>query len=154
MDAALNPAKGRIGWGVVARQGVGEILRVWAGSVERSSETMIEEASAIRMGLLKAKMMGWQRIEIQSDCKGVINKLKEGSCGDPKIGSVLEDILQLKRNFSECSFSFVRREGNSVSHHVAKFAIHLPSDIDWKGSFPAWLVHLAKKDVRAVAQVL
>ena len=57
----------------------------------------------------------------------------------------------LQREFRECYFSFVRREGNHVSHKLAKYAINLISEVKWKDSFPLWLVNLDRADVGAVA---
>ena len=95
VDAALSTAKGRVGWGVIARRAEGGILKAWAGSGERYTEAMVEEAHAIRIALIKAGTMGWRKIEIQSDCKGVVEKIKTGCRKDPKIGAMIEDILRL-----------------------------------------------------------
>ena len=77
MNAALNTAKYRAGWGVTARQEDGGILSAWAGSVERNGEAMVEKDNAIRIALIKAEMMGWRRIEVQSDFKGVVEKSRQ-----------------------------------------------------------------------------
>ncbi|XP_027071883.1 uncharacterized protein [Coffea arabica] len=148
IDAALSTATGKVGWGVIARQADGGILRAWAGSGERYTEAMAEEVNAIRTALIKVGTMGWRKIEIQSDCKGVVEKIKTGCRKDPKIGAIIEDILRLGNQFAECYFSFVRREGNCVSHHLEKFAIQVTIDVDWEESFPVWLVNLAKQDVK------
>ncbi|XP_027148760.1 uncharacterized protein LOC113749274 [Coffea eugenioides] len=154
VDAALSTANGRVGWGVVARQTDGGILGAWAGSGDRHTEAMVEEATAIRTALIKARTMGWRRIEVQSDCKGVVDGIRTGCRKEPKVGAIIEDVLKLGSQFDTCSFSFIKREGNRVGHHLAKFAIQVTSDIEWEESFPVWLVNLAKQDVRAVAQTM
>ena len=151
VDATLSTVEGVIGWGVVARQGKGELLKAWAGRGERHTEAVVEEANAIRLALVKAGRMGWRKIVVQSDCKGVVEGIRTGCKKEPKVGAIVGDILRLKNQFEKCYFSFVKREGNCVCHYLAKFAMHVTSDIEWEEFFPIWLVNLAKKDVRAVA---
>ena len=65
------------------------------------------------------------------------------------MGVILFDILKLRIDFVECSFSFIRRGENSVAHHLAKFALHLVDENVWQESFPDWLSSLASKDAGA-----
>ncbi|XP_071924705.1 uncharacterized protein [Coffea arabica] len=130
VDAALSTAKGIVGWGVAARQMDGGVLKAWAGSGERHTEAMVEKATAIRTALIKAGRMGWRKVEVQSDCKGVAESIRTGCRKDPKVGTIVEDILRLRDKFEQCYFSFVKREGNCVSHYLAKFAMQVTSDIE------------------------
>lgn len=94
---------------------------------------------------------GWRDIILQSDCKSVVEKIKLEKVEDPRASAVLFDILHLRKEFRNCTFSFVRRNGNVVSHSLARFALNLVADIDWRFSFPSWLLRLANIDVGAVA---
>ncbi|XP_027076016.1 uncharacterized protein [Coffea arabica] len=151
VDAALSTVKGVVGWGVVARQENGGMLKAWAGRGERYTEAVVEEANAILIALVKAGRIGRRKVRVQSDCKGVVESIRIGCRQDPKVGAIVEDILRLKDQFENCYFSFVKREGNCVCHYLAKFAMHVTSDIEWEEFFPIWLVNLAKKDVRDIA---
>ncbi|XP_071924136.1 uncharacterized protein [Coffea arabica] len=153
-DAAVEQKFRRIGWGVVARKEDGAVAGAWAGGARREGNPAVEEALAIREAVIKAKQRGWNKVEIQSDCKLMVDKLKDKNADDPITGTILADILLLSRSFEECYFSFVRREGNCVSHKLARFAISLKDEICWLDSFPTWLTCLAKTDVRAVAQTV
>ena len=55
---------------------------------------------------------------------------------------LLEDILKLSKGFGNCLFSFYHREGNVITITV---------EIEWRFSFPVWLVTLVKEDVGAGA---
>ena len=153
-DAALEVKGGRVGWGVVARREDGMVVGAWAGGERRNGIPAVEEALAIREAVIKAKQCGWNKVEIQSDCKQMLDLLTDRNGDHPTAGTILHDVLELCQAFKVCYFSFVKRGGNSVSHKLAKFAISLSEEISWKESFPIWLTSLATLDVRAVAQTM
>ena len=153
-DASLNIQKQRVGRGIVARKDDGGLIGAWADSEDKLGEPAVEEALAIRQALNIAKQKGWRKVLIQSDCKGIIDKINARKAADPHIGVILFDILKLRQVFTECSFSFIKREGNFVAHHLAKFAINLMNDFEWQDSFPEWLTSLARNDVGASAPAL
>ena len=64
--------------------------------------------------------------------------------------SILEDIEDLKQIFDCCIFSFAPRTANGCSHSLAQFAVKLIRNVEWEGSFPAWLLDLVRKDMRVV----
>ncbi|XP_071926981.1 uncharacterized protein [Coffea arabica] len=135
-DAAIKKNEAKVGWGVVARCSKGKLRGAWAGSEDRKGIPAVEEAMAIRKALIFAKRNGWMNIIVQSDCKGIIDQIREGNLNDHLAGAVLFDIEVLSKGFSSCLFSFIKREGNSVSHQLAKFALDLVSEITWIDSFP------------------
>lgn len=150
-DAAMDMRNSRVSWSIVARNQKGEIVKVWAGSEQRKGDPLVEEADAVRRALIKAKAEGWENIEVQSDCKAAIERIKEENAQDARIGTIVEDISRMRLEFSNCFLSFIKREGNSVSHEMARFALTCISEIQWKDSFPSWLTRLARKDLGAVA---
>lgn len=77
----------------------------------------MEEARAIRKALIIAKQNGWENIVIQTE------KIKLESLEDPLASAVLFHIMRICKGFCNCFFSFIRREGNVVSHSLAKFAL-------------------------------
>ena len=81
----------------------------------------------------------------------MVEKIKLEGVEDPRASAVLFDILHMRKEFRTCTFSFVRRNANVVSHSLARFALNLVADIDWRNSFPSLLLRLANIDVRAVA---
>ena len=58
---------------------------------------------------MKAKQEGLMRIMVQSDCKKVVDKIKERGALGPVIGTIVEDIWKLKQSFSKCHLSFIKR---------------------------------------------
>ncbi|XP_071939813.1 uncharacterized protein [Coffea arabica] len=150
-DAAIKQIGAKASWGVVARCMEGKLRGAWAGCEDRRGIPIVEEARAIRHALVLAKQNGWRNIIIQTDCKRIVDQIRDGKLNDHLAGAVLFDIMALSKDFSSCLFSFVKREGNNVSHQLAKFALKLVSEIAWKESFPSWLSSIAKMDVGAFA---
>ena len=150
-DAAIKQIGAKASWGVVARCMEGKLRGAWAGCEDRRGIPIVEEARAIRHALVLAKQNGWRNIIIQTDCKRIVDQIRDGKLNDHLAGAVLFDIIALSKDFSSCLFSFVKREGNNVTHQLAKFALKLVSEIAWKESFPSWLSSIAKMDVGAFA---
>ena len=105
----------------------------------------MEEADALRQGLLMAREAGWRRIEMQTDCKAAIETIyKIGLVEAP----IMEDIRHLSDMFQDYTFSFVYRDGNRCAHKMAQFATKLVSKVIWKQSFPLWLQESIQEDNR------
>ncbi|XP_027082645.1 uncharacterized protein [Coffea arabica] len=148
-DVSLNMQERKVGWGIVARNDDCVLVGAWAVSENRLGDPVVEEATAIRKALIVAKQNGWGKIVLQLDCKTIVDKLNAKSAEHLSVGVILFDILKLRMDFVECSFSFIRRGENSVAHHLAKFALHLVDENVWQESFPDWLSSLASKDAGA-----
>ncbi|XP_071902620.1 uncharacterized protein [Coffea arabica] len=153
-DAATDIKHGKASWGMIARRGYGDIVGAWASIEKRCSDPVVEEACAIRKALTVTMQEGWVNVEIQSDCKIAVSKILDEDTRDAKIETLIEDIKLLKQNFRNCNFSFIRREGNVVSHSLARFALNLVEDVYWKVFFPLKLTRLAREDLGAVAPIL
>ncbi|XP_071904276.1 uncharacterized protein [Coffea arabica] len=110
-----------------------------------------EEALAIRSALLMAKQAGWTKIIIHTDCKSVVEQINRCSEYDYSTATILEDVQELSLGFERCSFVFIPRTENQISHALAQYAVKLIHDIDWEHDFPIWLTDLVKKDMRVVS---
>ncbi|XP_027086455.2 uncharacterized protein [Coffea arabica] len=146
-DAALDQKHNRGGWGVVARNSSGELVGAWARPTEGCAEAQVEEALAIREAMVIAKQMGWRKVELESDCKLVVDRINARK-EEVSIATIQLDIWRIMKDFDKCCCSFTRRNNNYVSHYLAKFAITLIDVAEWKFSFPAWLLELAQADLQ------
>lgn len=108
---------------------------------------MLEEAEAIRLGMLMARDASWSKVEFQSDCKKVIDMINAKEKHEASVAVILEDILVLRDGFDHCTFSYASRLSNSVAHNLAKFAVNIVSVVRWERLFPVWLQESAKRDV-------
>lgn len=153
-DAGLSESELKAGFGIVARDRQGKLHKTWAIPVEYRADPAILEAEAIRLALLYAIQENWADIIICSDCKVVIDKINNHELDESMLSIVICDILNLVHSFWCCSFCFVKREVNGVSHSLAKFAIKLIKEVKWETSFPMWLKKKSQDDDRALAQQL
>ena len=65
----------------------------------RRRNAIEEEALAVRAALMMAKDARWTKIEVQSDCKSVVDKINASNVQDISIATVLEDIEEMKKEF-------------------------------------------------------
>ncbi|XP_027086499.1 uncharacterized protein [Coffea arabica] len=79
IDAALSAKMVRTGFGIIARNWRGEIVKAKGITARRRGEATTEEALAIRCALEMARSTGWTTIEVQSDCKYVVNLINSGN---------------------------------------------------------------------------
>ncbi|XP_071924712.1 uncharacterized protein [Coffea arabica] len=149
-DAAISTKMVRIGVGIIARNWREKIVKAKEISECKRGEAGKEEALAIRSALVMAKDAGWTSIEVQTDCKGVVDQINIGNVQDSSIETILEDIGDLRQDFDCCKFSFVPRAGNGCSHSLAQFTVKLIRNVEWKNSFPMWLIDLVRKDMGVV----
>ena len=108
----------------MARNGLGELIGSWARPAEGCAEAQVEEALALREAMVIAKRMGWRKVELETDCKLVVDKINAME-EEASIAIIQLGIWRLTKDFDKCCFSYTRRSNNSVSHHLAKFAIKL-----------------------------
>ncbi|XP_027166343.1 uncharacterized protein LOC113766338 [Coffea eugenioides] len=147
-DAAILARMIRMGQGIVARKWNGMIMKAKAIVNQYKGEPMKEEALAIRNAMLMAKQVGWTKIKIHSDSKSVLDQIHRGNEYDVNIATILEDVQDLTTHFERCSFVFIPRTENEISHALAKFAIQLVDDIQWEQDFLVWLMDLVRKQMR------
>nr|XP_027089582.1 uncharacterized protein LOC113710661 [Coffea arabica] len=147
-DAAIPTNSAGAGLGMIARDCEGNIVQARGIRKYSSAGAEMEEADALRQGLLMAREAGWRRIEMQTDCKAAIETICKTGLGETPIGTIIEDIRHLSDLFQDCTFSFVYRDGNRSAHKMAQFATKLVSKVIWKQSFPLWLKESIQEDNR------
>ncbi|KAL3537120.1 hypothetical protein ACH5RR_000486 [Cinchona calisaya] len=81
-DVAIKGQHRKAAWGIVARNSQGKLLHTWAIPNLECRKPMVEEALAVWMTLIKAREQGWDNIEVQLDCQGVIKKIIEEDTKD------------------------------------------------------------------------
>ncbi|XP_071933020.1 uncharacterized protein [Coffea arabica] len=153
-DAAISAKGIRTGQGIIARNWKGKLLKAKGVVTQGRGIASKEEALAIRNALLMAKQQGWTQIIVHSDCKLVVEQINRSREYDFTIATILEDVQDLSTGFERCSFVFIPRTENEISHVLAHFPVKLVHDIEWEHDFPIWLVDLVKKDCRVVPPFL
>ncbi|MBA0771238.1 hypothetical protein Gotri_019728 [Gossypium trilobum] len=80
----------------------------------------LAEAIALLHGVQFASEMGFRYVIAESDSRLVINNINSKEDDYSETRPLTWDLKALTRNFSECRFQFVAREGSSVAHAMAE----------------------------------
>lgn len=115
------------------------VIAVWGLKDGKVTDKVKAEAEAVRMSLVKAKEAGWGKIEIRGSCNHVLQKLMRRDANDLEAAVLLEDICAFGNLFDYCSFKLVSNLSTRISYKLAKFAIDLIHDVEWKVHFPSWI---------------
>ena len=118
-DASLT-SEGWVGLGVVARNFEGRVLFAASRRVRAHWPVEIAEGKALLMAIRLARRFGFQEVVLESDSQVLISRLAKGMVYFSDLDSVLEDILMLSSDFISLVWSHVKRDGNTVAHHLAK----------------------------------
>lgn len=134
---AVKHCKNRRGYGIIARSCEGSIKAVWALRDTKVSAKSAAEAEVTRFAIIRAKMEGWNSIIVQDSYDSIVEKIRKGNTNDVHAAVILEDIRELQSLFASCSFYLVSKDHNIISSRLAKFALDLKQDVEWKDSFPS-----------------
>ena len=119
-DGAIFKEMGAIGLGVVIRDFKGIVIGALAEQISLPNFVATVEALACKRAVLFTKEMSIFKATFKGDVETVTNVLKDGGSNHPKFSHVINDSLVLASDFCFCSFSHVRRSGNSVAHFLAR----------------------------------
>lgn len=119
VDAAVSE-EGWVGLGTVARNDKGEVMYAAVRRVRARWSPLIAECRAALFGLEQAQQHGLSEVILASDSASLVNKMSKNLFMFSLVDSVLEDISSVSCNFNSLRWAHVKRDGNSVAHHLAK----------------------------------
>ncbi|GLT28396.1 hypothetical protein SLA2020_033360 [Shorea laevis] len=107
----------------------------------------VAEACSLRKALKWAQDLCLDRIIVESDCANIITAMNSDlPPWNSNLGLIISDSRMLMTSFLSCRFQHTRREGNSVTHELAKRALHAEADEHWVDDVPEIVVHLVMGD--------
>jgi hypothetical protein len=110
--------------GLVSRDHLGGVCGVMCSTVAYILDSTLEEALTARKGVEFARLGIWS-FTLEGDSMVIVEALKKGDFSSDIFGGVVCDIISHLSDFELYDFSFVRRDGNSVAHEVAKLAVSM-----------------------------
>lgn len=149
LDGAFVPGNSFSGWGVVVRDGSGQIITAKAGRKEHVHDAFAAEVNAMVEAVATAADLDAIRVVFETDSQLLADALDLRKVDSSQFAAAIEDIkFQLKMWFSK-QFSVCRREANSVAHELAKIGrMCLPNNcIDWDSSVPPQVAVCASGDL-------
>ncbi|XP_074374595.1 uncharacterized protein LOC141715006 [Apium graveolens] len=127
VDAAIFKDREEFGFGLVARDHLGglikakSVLRKWVSSPETA------EAMAVKEALSWIKQEGWSQVELESDSLVTVQAIRSSMVMRSAFGRIAEECRHSLRQLIKVSLNFVRRSANMVAHKLAR-ASYLYSD--------------------------
>lgn len=133
VDAAVtgNGSFGSVG--AICRDHDGAYLGASAIVFRNISDPTTLEALAIREALALSDDLYIQRVHVASDCKVVVDDIKQGSSAS--YGAIIHEIIDYSSAFNFCKIVHEFRSSNVEAHNLAKHALSLG------GGRHVWLGH-------------
>ncbi|KAK1371204.1 hypothetical protein POM88_037296 [Heracleum sosnowskyi] len=109
-----------VGLGIVSRNHEGEVLFAATRRVRAWWPVEIVEVKALAMAIKLGRQHGCDDVIFESDCQSLITRLSKGAIYFSDLDSTLDDIIFLSSFYKSVFWSHVKRDGNSVAHHLFK----------------------------------
>jgi ribonuclease HI len=120
VDASFHAEDRRGATGVVLRNHDGRYIVGRAKWYDNCLNVLATEALACRDGVLLARELGMQRLQLETDSQVLVRLWEKRLCQNSEIGPVFQQIQDLSRSFVEFSFVYSSRECNTLAHECAK----------------------------------
>ncbi|KAL3532594.1 hypothetical protein ACH5RR_006115 [Cinchona calisaya] len=121
IKSAVDSSARRSGSCIIARKRSGDFVAVWASSKVGRTDKSLLEAKNIHIVKIKAKAKGWEKINIISNNKSIIDRINAKNSMDMLLVTLLEDIIFMSEMFSVCS------QAEKDNHHHASQVLFNPS---------------------------
>ncbi|CAO2822581.1 unnamed protein product [Amaranthus hypochondriacus] len=119
-DAHVGVALRR-GLGVVVRDHNGKVLLTGTRRVEANWNVHITEAAAATYAIVIARRSGYEHVHLEGDSLSVINAITRREQGSSHVNLFFDQIFELSLCFTSFMCSFVRRQGNTAAHMIARW---------------------------------
>ena len=99
------------------------------------------------MALSFALDIGFSRAILEGDSWEVFKALTDEEPALTSYGLLVNDAKVLSRNFNQLLYSHTRREGNSVAHSLARYAVNIPDYLVWMEDIPPQFHFVVQADL-------
>ncbi|XP_023896373.2 uncharacterized protein LOC112008270 [Quercus suber] len=139
-DGTVFGELNKSGVGVVIRDNNGVVLASCSEKLTQAYKAEEIETLAAQKALMFTHELGFQRAILEGDALGLIQALKSQKQNLSPLGSLVEDVKVYSNHFQRVLYSYVKRNGNSVAHILAKHAISIPDFQVWIEDVPSHIV--------------
>ncbi|XP_021751358.1 uncharacterized protein LOC110717026 [Chenopodium quinoa] len=120
---------------VVARDSRGRVLFTSVRRVKAYYPVEVAEGRALLTAIKLAQRHGFNKVILESDCQVLVNRLSKADIYFSELDNVLEDISYVSSGFDYVKWSYVKKGGNIVAHHLAKL-VSIGVEQDWVNHCP------------------
>jgi ribonuclease HI len=138
-DGGLSLDARRGGAGGVARSH-SSYLGAWSKPYEGITDPLVAEALALRDGVLFAKLRGYPKVVMETDCLEIVNLWNSRHGSRASVAPILLEIGELVTCFTSFIIQHVLRSANISAHLCAKHASTLLVTSSWLDCTPDFLV--------------
>ena len=135
-DGAVFSKDNFSGVGAVIRDENGLVLGSCTKRLPQAYSAVEVEALAAATALALAKDLGVTWAILEGDSLVVIKALREKEQLLSPTGLLLEDVRMLSQSFRKLLYSHTKREGNSITHNLVKYANSIPNLLVWMEDVP------------------
>lgn len=108
--------------GAVVRNQAGQVMAALSEKIKKSTSVEILEALATRRAVKFILELGFNQSMFEGDSEIIIKALACEDFSLAIVGHIIKDILSMSSLLQTKSFSYVRRQGNSVAHALTQRA--------------------------------
>ncbi|KAL8145631.1 hypothetical protein AgCh_003685 [Apium graveolens] len=120
VDAAIFKDREEFGFGMVARDHLGGLIKAKSVLQKGVSTPEIAEAMEIKEALSWIKQEGWPRVELESDSLVTVQAVRSSLAMRSPFGRIVEECRSSLSQLSNVALFFIRRSANMVAHQLAK----------------------------------
>ena len=125
-DGAVFSQAGLASISIIIRNEQGLVMAALSQQIPLPTSMEMVEVLAARRALVFAKELGFDRVVVEGDSANTITSINGGNMDLSAMGHVLLDIKSLISSFSLISIQHINREGNCVTHKLARQAANVP----------------------------
>ncbi|XP_040996078.1 uncharacterized protein LOC121242252 [Juglans microcarpa x Juglans regia] len=119
-DATVDLKNRRIGIGIVVRDCNGEAMAAVCTRKDHVFSPFIAECLALKRSIELCKELGFWSVMMEGDAKGVIEAMLAEEKDVFENGQLIKDTKRLFAQGLHWTLGFIHREGNSVTHSLAR----------------------------------
>ena len=150
-DGAIFWTENRSGIGVVVSTHIGAILASLAQSIPQAFQPAEIEAIAVARALEFEHEIGLTKAILEGDSELIVNSLKSGRATMASVEPLIQDVTIFSTSYTKLLYSHCRRDGNKLTHSLARFSIHVPNYLAWMEEVTHTLLSVAEQDVANLA---
>ncbi|XP_060964249.1 uncharacterized protein LOC133033488 [Cannabis sativa] len=120
VDGAIFQAENKFGFGCVARDHNGQLIKAISGSRIGLVQPEVAEIIGVKEALSWIKRKKWANVVIETDALMVVQAIKSSINMPSQFGMIARDCRELLSILNNISLMFVKRYANKAAHCVAR----------------------------------
>ncbi|XP_075666340.1 uncharacterized protein LOC142636131 [Castanea sativa] len=148
-DGAMFSESEEAGIGVVVRNQAGQTMAALSEKIKKPASAEILEALVARRAVKFILELGFNKAVFEGDSEIIIKALAREDFSLASVGHIIKDVSSMSGLLQTKSFSYVRRQGNSVAHALAQRAKFSFPVLVWMEDVPPNIYRFVFSDMSA-----